>query len=211
MRWRTGLALGAVGVPAAAAGTLLNQRVPQPALLLSFAALAVAAALAMLVESRTPARVPAGTGRGAVGIRVGVGIDVVGRRPARILSPARTRAATIVLCGLVIGFLTGFLGVGGGFLVVPALVVVLRIPMADAVGTSLLVIAVNSVAALAVRAGAVELDAGVLVPFTIAAVAGSFLGKRVGERLTGPTLGRAFAVLLLLVGAFVAVESVSAL
>jgi uncharacterized membrane protein YfcA len=197
VRWRTGFALGAVGVPAAALGTLLNQRVAEPVLLLSFSALTVLAALAMLVDAhRAPpdepdAGAPAGPGGGT----------------ATTTRPAVRTAVEVVVSGAAIGFLTGFLGVGGGFLVVPVLVIVLRMPMAHAVGTSLLVITVNAVAALATRAGVAEFDWAVLVPFTAAAVLGAVAGKWIAERLPGPVLTRAFAVLLLLVGAFVAGET----
>lgn len=115
------------------------------------------------------------------------------------------------MCVAAVGFLTGFLGVGGGFLVVPALVVVLRMPMALAVGTSQLVIALNSVSSVVSRLGALHLDWHVVAPFTVAAVVGTFLGKRVADRLTGAALTRAFAVMLVLVGLFVGAQSVIAL
>lgn len=199
VRWRTGLALGAVGIPSAALGTLANQRVAEPVLLLSFAALTVLAAVALVADSRRDpvepdAPVAAGSGGGVAA-------------PPAVASRVDL-AVKIVVCGAAIGFLTGFLGVGGGFLLVPALVIVLRMPMTYAVGTSLLIIAINSAAAFATRAGVTGFDWAVLVPFTVAAVAGSFLGKLVCERLSGATLQRAFAFMLLLVGTFVAVESV---
>lgn len=203
VRWRTGLAFGAVGIPSAALGTLANQRVAEPVLLLSFAALTVLSAVALILDSRrAPAEpdVPAGAPRG--------GVDVAA--PPAVTSRVEL-AVKIVLCGAVIGFLTGFLGVGGGFLMVPALVIVLRMPMTYAVGTSLLIIAINSAASFATRTGVAGFDWSVLVPFTVAAVAGGFLGKLVGQRLPGATLQRAFAVMLLLVGTFVAVESIRSL
>ena len=85
------------------------------------------------------------------------------------------------------GFLTGLLGVGGGFLVVPALVVVLRMPMALAIGTSLLIIVLNA-DRRAGRVGSVSctLDWAVVVPFTVAAVVGTLLGKRVAEPSPAP-------------------------
>lgn len=192
VRWRTGWALGAAGIPAAALGTVLNQRVAEPVLLLSFAALTVLAAVALIVDTGPGHEPPAPAGGVAVRTRPSIGV--------------------VVGSGLVIGFLTGYLGVGGGFLLVPVLVIVLRMPMLASVGTSLLVITVNSVAAFAVRAGSVaELDWAVLVPFTLAAVLASFAGRRVADRCSGATLTRAFAGLLLAVGGFVAVESVVAL
>ncbi|MHA6779688.1 sulfite exporter TauE/SafE family protein [Pseudonocardia saturnea] len=199
VRWRTGMAFGAVGIPAAALGTLVNQRAAEPVLLLSFAALTVLAAVALVLDShRTPvAPESAGMPRGGVAAAA----------PPAVVAPVGL-AVRIGVCGVAIGFLTGFLGVGGGFLMVPVLVIVLRMPMTYAVGTSLLIIAINSVAAFATRAGVTGFDWAVLAPFTVAAIAGSFLGKLVCERLSGATLQRAFALLLLLVGTFVAVESV---
>ncbi len=192
VQWRTGLMLGAAGIPAAALGTLLNQRVAEPVLLLSFAALTVLAAVALIVDGGPDPDPPAATGAVAVRTRPSTGV--------------------VVGCGLAIGFLTGFLGVGGGFLLVPVLVIVLRMPMVAAVGTSLLVIVINSTAAFGVRLGsAAELDWAVLVPFTVAAVLASFAGRRVAARFSGAALTRGFAVMLVVVGGFVAVESIVAL
>lgn len=184
VRWRTGLAFAATGVPAAFAGTLLNQRVAEPVLLLTFAALTLLAAASMLTTGGgTPA-------------------DLAEPAPG---GPLRT-TAKVIGCGAAVGLLTGFLGVGGGFLVVPALVVVLGVPMRYAIGTSLLVIAVNAGAALAARTGGPPPDWALVVPFTVAAVLATLLGKLISDRLSGRTLTRAFAVMLIAVGAFVAVE-----
>jgi uncharacterized membrane protein YfcA len=119
--------------------------------------------------------------------------------------------AKVVVCGVAAGFLTGFLGVGGGFLVVPALVIVLRMPMSVAVGTSLLIIVLNSISSVGSRLGAMHLDWHVIAPFAVAAVIGTLIGKRVADRLSGATLARAFAVLLVLVGLFVGTQSLIAL
>jgi uncharacterized membrane protein YfcA len=117
----------------------------------------------------------------------------------------------VVGCGAAVGFLTGFLGVGGGFVVVPALVLVLRLPMTSAIGTSLVVLTINAVAALASRAGLAGLDWPVVLPFAVAAVLGTLAGKRISDRLPGHVLTRAFGVLLVLVGVFVAVENLGPL
>ena len=119
--------------------------------------------------------------------------------------------AWVVVCGVAVGFLTGFLGVGGGFLVVPALVIALRMPMTLAVGTSLLIIAMNSASSLVSRLGVAHPDWRVVAPFTVAAVVGALIGKRVGDRLSAATLTTSFAVLLLLVGLAVGVQSTLAL
>ena len=83
--------------------------------------------------------------------------------------------------------------------------------MSLAVGTSLLIILVNSVTSVVARIGLLHLDWLVVAPFAVAAVLGTVAGKRVADRFSGTTLGRAFAVLLLAVGLFVAVASVATL
>lgn len=210
--WRTGLAFGGLGIPSAYVGTHLNRHVAQPVLLLAFAAVTLLAAVALLIDARgdgrqrdrcapdtTPAH--AATGKGTVLI-------------AASDAPARDRVRTVLKvigCGVAVGFLTGFLGVGGGFLVVPALVIVLGLPMARAVGTSLLILTLNSVSSFVSRIGGATLDWRILIPFTTAAVVGTIAAKPLAARLSGATLTRVFASLLLAVGAFVAVESVLAL
>ena len=125
-------------------------------------------------------------------------------------APAHTRLRTalkVAGCGLAVGFLTGFLGVGGGFLVVPALVIALRMPMTLAVGTSLMIITLNSVSSLVSRRGAATFDWTVIIPFTAAAVGSSIAAKPLAARLSGATLARVLAILLFTVGTFVAVRS----
>ncbi len=106
-----------------------------------------------------------------------------------------------MLTASAVGLLTGFFGVGGGFLVVPALVLALALPMPEAIGTSLLVISVNSGTALAARVGggAMDLDWPLLATFTAAAVAASLVGGRITQRVSSRHLTRAFAVLVLVV------------
>ncbi|MGW5271031.1 sulfite exporter TauE/SafE family protein [Streptomyces sp. NPDC004044] len=117
--------------------------------------------------------------------------------------PGRAGAA-----GAGLGAVTGFLGVGGGFLAVPALVSVLSLPMRRAVGTSLLVITVTSLAALGARAGSgTHLDLAVMAPFTAAAILGAWDGKRLARRLAGRTLRRLFAWALLAVAALMLVDA----
>ncbi|HET7464681.1 MAG TPA: sulfite exporter TauE/SafE family protein [Longimicrobium sp.] len=105
--------------------------------------------------------------------------------------------------GLGVGLLTGLVGVGGGFLIVPALVLLGRVPMKQAVGTSLLVIAMNSAAGFAGYWGRVTVAWGFLALFAAVAVAGILLGTRLSRRVPQHALRRAFAVLLLVMGSFV--------
>jgi len=201
--WRAGLGFGLAGVPTAVLGALAARAVPGDVLLLGFAALTLAAAAAVLLDAR---RRPAGAVPDAPGhdARTGTGTVLVAtRRPPTLVRTAPWGAAT--------GFLTGLLGVGGGFLVVPVLVVVLRLSAPRAIGTSLVVIAVNAGAALVPRLGGPEPDWAVVGPFALAAVAATLGGKLVADRLPGPTLARAFAVLIGAVGLVVGVRSAAAL
>ena len=212
-RWGQGLLLAAVGVPASLAGTVLNRRVDPDVLLLSFAALMLVAAGGMLLRARSAARrdAPAQANQPASPDQSGERTLAETRaRPAHAAPTARTRlghAWRLGAAGLGIGLLTGFLGVGGGFIVVPVLVVLLRTPMPAAVGTSLLVISLNSAVALAARAGHGSFDWDVIVPFTVAAVAGSLAGKRTADRVSPNKLTVAFAALLVAVAVYVAVQA----
>ncbi|MHB9863894.1 sulfite exporter TauE/SafE family protein [Streptomyces sp. YIM S03343] len=127
--------------------------------------------------------------------------------PVTTVQPGRAAAA-----GAGLGAVTGVLGVGGGFLAVPALVGVLGMRMRAAVGTSLLVITVNSLAALAalaMRAGTADgLDWGLIAPFAATAVLGAWDGKRLAAKVSGGALQRIFALVLLTVAALMLVDAV---
>lgn len=129
-------------------------------------------------------------------------------RPSDAEPPERTRPAGAAGAGAGLGAVTGFLGVGGGFLAVPALVGVLGLRMKQAVGTSLLVITVNSLAALTARAGGGDLRWEVIAPFTGAAILGAWDGKRLATKITGRSLQRIFAFVLLAVAAFMLVDAI---
>lgn len=214
VRWNAGIVFGVIGVGASYLGTDLNRHVNPNALLLAFAALMLIAAVAMLRRARpltptdTPAPPDAGHERGsrAAGGTVAA-LAATPRLTARQVRVTPRTAAKVVAASLVVGFLTGFLGVGGGFIIVPALVIAMDFSMPVAVGTSLLVIALNSAAALAARSGNETFHWAVIVPFTFAAIAGSLAGKTVADKVSGTTLSRAFAGLLIAVAIYVAVRS----
>lgn len=199
-RWGRGMTLAAFGIPASLLGTELNSHVDPDALLLAFAALMIVAAAGMLLRAR---ELP-NNGESPTGGPAGGTSTAVQTKPA-----SRVRSQTqLVLAGLSIGFLTGFLGVGGGFVIVPVLVVLLGFQMPVAVGTSLLVIALNSAVALAARAADGTFVWSVIIPFTIAAIIGSLAGRRVADRVPADDLTRTFAGLLLAVAAYVGVQAV---
>jgi len=206
-RWKTGLLIGAAGVPASLLGTRLNRLVDENVLLLSFAALMLVAAAGMLLQSHSHAPDPADDED--TGSRTSGG-TATAVRPAPTITGSKA-ALRLVAAGLLIGFLTGFLGVGGGFVIVPVLAIALGFSMPVAVGTSLLVIALNSAVALVARVGNSTFAWDVIVPFTLAAIIGSLLGKKVADRVASHTLTRAFAVLLVAVAVYVATRAALAL
>ncbi len=107
----------------------------------------------------------------------------------------------LLAIGVGVGALTGTVGAGGGFLIVPALVIVARLPMAQAVGTSLLVIAMNTTAAFVGYQGAADVHWPLILGFGAFTAIGILAGSAMIDRVPQRTLKRAFATLLLVVGA----------
>jgi uncharacterized membrane protein YfcA len=121
--------------------------------------------------------------------------------------PAAPHGALLGAVALGVGALTGIVGIGGGFLVVPALVLLARVPMREAVGTSLLVIAMNSASGFAGYVGSVHVDWGFLTAFIGIAVAGALAGSLLATRVPQAALKRAFGVFLFAAGGFVLVHN----
>jgi hypothetical protein len=109
--------------------------------------------------------------------------------------------------GIAVGGLTGLVGVGGGFAIVPALVILGKIPMRQAIGTSLVIIAANSVAGLLGYLGRVPIDWHLTVSFTLAAGLGTVLGTYLGEFVSARQLQKGFGYFLLAIAAFVLVKN----
>ncbi|MFI1886889.1 sulfite exporter TauE/SafE family protein [Streptomyces jumonjinensis] len=129
-------------------------------------------------------------------------------RPSRPAEDRPVRPVRAAGAGAGLGAVTGVLGVGGGFLAVPALVSVVGLRMKAAVGTSLLVIVVTSLAALATRTGTADgLDWAVIAPFTGAAILGAWDGRRLAAKVSGDRLRRVFAYVLLAVAALMLLDS----
>lgn len=106
----------------------------------------------------------------------------------------------ILLAGATVGFLTGFLGVGGGFLIVPALVLVLHMDMRDAVGSSLVVIALNSLAGVLGHLGQSTISWALIGLLLAGGVPGLFVGSWLAQRLPTARLRQGFAGLVVLLG-----------
>ena len=117
-----------------------------------------------------------------------------------LAAPVALPGAKILVVGLAVGVLTGIVGIGGGFLIVPALVVLGRVPMKHAVGTSLLVIAMNSAAGFAGYLGTVSVPWAFLAGFTAVAIVGILGGSYFARFVSGDALRRGFGAFLLVVG-----------
>lgn len=198
-----GVLFGVLGVLGSLAGSTASASV-RPAVLLSmFAVLMFAVAALMTRKRRAQAR--------AERTHAAAGTTPAKVTPLRAGALLHDRKALlrVILAATGVGLLTGFFGVGGGFAVVPALVLALGFSMPTAVGTSLLVIAINSATALVSRLGAgVAIDWPLILTFSVFAAAGSLLGGRIAQKANAQTLNLAFTVLLVTVGTYVAVVNI---
>jgi uncharacterized protein len=124
-------------------------------------------------------------------------------RPARATPTESHKPMQLALVALGVGVLTGIVGIGGGFLVVPALVLLAGVPMREAAGTSLLVIAMNAASGFVGHLGEQALDWRLLLQFAMLTVVGTVVGIAAAARVPQQQLRRAFAVLLVGMGAFI--------
>ena len=202
VRWGVGLVFGLLGSVSTLLGTLAARHVDPAVLLLGFAALMLLAAAGMLRRARhTRARdtAPAGTGHDPT--------EAGSTTASAVATRTTQQRALVVSAALGVGLLTGFFGVGGGFVIVPALVLALQLPMPVAAATSLVVIALNSATGLLARWGHLDIPWHVVLPFTAAAVLTSLLGGRIAQQVPARLLTRSFVTLLVLVAAYVAVRA----
>ena len=177
VRWRTGVIFGAAGMAGAYAGGRLAAYLPGRVLMIGFGLMMAATAFAMLRPPRPL------------------------RRSARELPVGK-----VIAEGVVVGIVTGIVGAGGGFLVVPALVLLGGLSMDIAVGTSLVVIAMKSFAGFAGHLGHVHVAWGTTLAVTAAAVAGSFAGARLVGRIPPVALRRGFGIFIIGMAALVLVK-----
>lgn len=113
---------------------------------------------------------------------------------------------TLLLYGIAIGLVTGFLGAGGGFLLIPALVLLVKIPMKKAIGTSLLIIALNSLIGFSGDIGHFVIDWKFLIIITLIAIAGVFMGGFLSKKIDGEKLKKAFGWFVLIMGIYILVK-----
>lgn len=207
-----GVLFGLVGIGGSIAGTALNRQLDGDVLLAAFSVLILVAAWRMITGCASCTRVgeAAAIGGGATPSDPGVVHGGTTLR-TRISAISLRQAVLVAAAGTGVGFLTGLFGVGGGFVIVPALTLVLGFSMPDAIGTSLLVIAINATVALAARGGVGAVDWAVALPFTLAAFIGVAAGVRAADRLPAQTLLRWFAALLVAVALYTGAQAIVAL
>lgn len=183
VRWGTGALFGVTSMVGAYAAGRVAHFIPGSILLLAFGAMMVVTAAAMM-RKKSPAT---SEGEG---------------------SQAPRSIWKIVLDGLVVGAVTGLVGAGGGFLVVPALVLLGGLPMREAIGTSLLVIAMKAFAAFAGHAGSTPIDYQLVALITLAAIVGSFAGAAFAGKMRQDLLRRGFAWFVVVMAVFLLSQEV---
>ncbi|KEZ94129.1 sulfite exporter TauE/SafE family protein [Nonlabens ulvanivorans] len=109
----------------------------------------------------------------------------------------------IILEGLVVGTITGIVGAGGGFLIIPALVLLAKLPMKKAVATSLFIIAIKSLIGFLGDVKNLEIDWSFLLPFTALSIIGIFLGIWLNKFIDGKKLKKAFGWFVLVMGIYI--------
>lgn len=183
VRWKTGLIFGLAAMGGAFLGGIIGGFVPGTILMVLFAAMMIATATAMI----------RGSGKSREG-------NAEGRTTLPLVR--------VITDGLVVGIATGLVGAGGGFLIVPALNLLGGLPMAVAVGTSLLVMSMKSFAGLAGYLFSVQLQWPIVLAFTAIAVIGSFIGSALAGKIPGTALRKGFGFFVLLMGTIVLVQEV---
>ena len=188
INWPVVLIVGAAGIPAAWAGTALGRLLDPNILMLAFAAIMVIAGIRMLARTKET------DGSCSIG-------------PTRAF---RTCAPKAVGVGLLVGFLTGLLGVGGGFLITPALTLFLGLRMKQAVGSSLAIIVINSTAGFGAHAAGFTIEWPTVLGFAVPAILGSLFAARLARRLQDRHIRVSFAMLIFVVAAWVTASTVTA-
>jgi uncharacterized protein len=116
------------------------------------------------------------------------------------------KALPLIFLGLIIGLITGLLGAGGGFLIIPSLVLFLKLPMKTAVGTSLLIIAINSLFGFLFSLKQFEYNWTILLSFTALAIAGIFIGSKLADKISGSSLKKGFGWFVLIMGIYIIIK-----
>jgi len=200
---RVALVFGLFGVMGTFAGARLGLLTPVVIQLGLFALVMYAAAWRMLKPAKLIPAPPVAAS--ADGVAATGGGTVAFSSCHDFFSPCMGH---IALHGIGVGVLTGLVGVGGGFLIVPALVLLSGIPMKQAVGTSLAIVAAKSYAGFVGYMGGVPIDYALMGAFTAVTVVGSFVGTRLAGHISQAALKKAFAWFLVVVASYILLKSV---
>ena len=174
LNWKVALSFGGAGMLVAYLAAGLSNMLPEAVLLVAFAIVMLLVGGLMLTRGNS--------------------------NSAEISKP---RSLPVVIAsGVGVGLMTGILGVGGGFLIVPALVILVGLPMQMAVGTSLIIIAMNSLAGFLGHAGDGSFNLTLTAIFTAAGLVGTFAGARLNKRLPAEKLQKVFAWFVILLAFF---------
>ena len=187
VQWRLAGIFAAAGIPATFVGAAIGKHLPQSILLIGFAVVMVVAGIRMLQD------------KGNTGTACTVGDSGINwRRCAPRSIPA----------GFLVGLLTGLFGVGGGFLIIPALVLLLGVEMPIAIGTSLLIIVANSASGVVAHLGGADIEWSITAAFVGTAILGSLIAGHFGTKLDTGRLRRWFAYFVFVVAAYVVFDTV---
>ncbi|MCD8488149.1 MAG: sulfite exporter TauE/SafE family protein [Desertifilum sp.] len=184
--------------------------------LLAFAAIMLIASFSMITKGKGSASLEAhsyseeglevsGVKNSQIAIREAFAQRLHRRIPTGI-APAKHGSWAIILEGFGVGLLTGFVGIGGGFLVIPTLVILGGIPMKEAIGTSLIILVLKSITGLAGYLGHVPLEWGLVGSFIVAASAGILLGAYLMRFVCAKQLEKGFGYFVLAVAIFILIE-----
>lgn len=202
VRYRAAGFIAITGIITAPLGIWLAQHLPNTPLTLLFAAVLLFVAVRMLLHSKAPSQPPAEQPCESVSVPCRLEYDqgrLVWNWPC---------ARALALSGAITGFLSGLLGVGGGFVVVPALQKATNLPMQSILATSLAVIALVSAMGVITASSLGGMNWLVALPFAAGALGGMLIGRLFASRLEGPRLQQAFALVAILVALGMAVKAI---
>ena len=133
-------------------------------------------------------------------------VSMIRSKEAQIKKTEKEKPFLLVFYGVLIGLVTGFLGAGGGFLLIPALVILMKLPMKEAIGTSLFIIALNSIIGFTGDIGRHPIDWKLLLIITSIAIAGIFIGGYFNQKVNSEKLKKGFGWFVLLMGIYIIVK-----
>ncbi len=178
--WKTGGIFGSAGMLGAFSGGRLNAYIPDALLLILLAIVMLFAALSMLLKKQKTTSLAA--------------------QKELSFCPLELPIIAILLDGFFLGLITGLVGVGGGFLLVPALMHLAQLPMHAAIGTSLFIICLQSFAALMGHAAHISIDIPLTVSISFLAIIGSFIGAKLALHFPPALLKKSFGYFVLTLG-----------